>query len=90
MHHLIVENLTIKHIVARTMMAQDERVDQFIIRNCRFIGWAAADRHGRMPQGVVEDCYFHGEEGFDNSEAIQMKGCATTVQCCFFDRAGRG
>ena len=93
MHHLIVENVTIKHIGPRGNHdgLKMSGVDQFIIRECRFIGWggSAIDMVG-CHQGVVEDCYFHGEEGFDNSEAIQMKGgCADNlVQCCFFDRAG--
>jgi len=93
MHHLIVENLTIKRIGPRGNHdgLKLSGVDQFIIRHCRFIGWGGSgiDMVG-CHQGVVEDCYFHGEEGFDNSEAIQMKGgCADNlVQCCFFDRAG--
>ncbi len=93
MHHLIVENVTIKHIGPRGNHdgLKMSGVDQFIIRNCRFISWGGSgiDMVG-CHQGVVEDCYFHGEEGFDNSEAIQMKGgCADNlVQCCFFDRAG--
>ena len=93
MHHLIVENVTIKHIGPRGNHdgLKMSGVDQFIIRKCRFIGWGGSgiDMVG-CHQGVVEDCYFHGEEGFDNSEAIQMKGgCADNlVQCCFFDRAG--
>ena len=93
MHHLILENITIKHIGPRGNHdgLKMSGVDQFIIRNCRFIGWGGSgiDMVG-CHQGVVEDCDFHGEAGFDNSEAIQMKGgCADIlVQCCFFDRAG--
>ena len=93
MHHLIVENVTIKHIGPRGNHDgfKMSGVDQFIIRNCRFSGWGGSgiDMVG-CHRGVVEDCYFHGETGFDNSEAVQMKGgCADIlVQCCFFDRAG--
>ncbi len=93
MHHLVIENVTIQHIGPRGNRdgLKMSGVDQFIIRNCRFIGWGGSgiDMVG-CHQGVVEDCYFHGLEGFDNSEAIQMKGgCADNlVQCCFFDRAG--
>jgi hypothetical protein len=93
MHHLVVENVTIRHIGPRGNHdgLKMSGIDQFIIRNCRFIGWggSAIDMVG-CHQGVVEDCSFHGAEGFDNSEAIQMKGgCSDNlVQCCFFDRAG--
>ena len=93
MHHLIVENVTIQHIGPRGNRdgLKMSGVDQFIIRHCRFIGWGGSgiDMVG-CHRGVVEDCYFRGEEGFDNSEAVQMKGgCADNlVQCCFFDRAG--
>lgn len=93
MHHLIVENVTIKHIGPRGNHdgLKMSGVDQFIVRNCRFIGWGGSgiDMVG-CHRGVVEDCYFHGKEGFGNSEAIQMKGgCSDNlVQCCFFDRAG--
>jgi len=93
MHHLILENVTIRHIGPRGNHdgLKISGVDQFIVRNCRFIGWGGSgiDMVG-CHRGVVEDCYFHGEEGFDNSEAIQMKGgCADNlVQGCFFDRAG--
>ena len=93
MHHLIVENVTVTHIGPRGNHdgLKMSGVDQFIIRNCRFIGWGGSgiDMVG-CHRGVVEDCYFHGEDGYDNSEAIQMKGgCADNlVQCCFFDRAG--
>lgn len=93
MHHLFVKNVTIKHIGPRGNHdgLKMSGVDQFVIRNCRFIGWGGSgiDMVG-CHNGVVEDCYFHGEEGFSNSEAIQMKGgCADNlVQCCFFDRAG--
>ena len=93
MHHLLIENVTIQHIGPRGNHdgLKLSGVDQFIIRNCRFIGWggSAIDMVG-CHQGVVEDCYFHGEDGFDNSHAVQMKGGCTNnlVQCCFFDRAG--
>ncbi|MHC4405624.1 MAG: right-handed parallel beta-helix repeat-containing protein [Planctomycetota bacterium] len=93
MHHLIVENVTIKHIgpSGNHDGLKMSGLDQFIIRNCRFIGWGGSgiDMVG-CHKGVVEDCYFHGKEGFDNSEAIQMKGGSADnlVQCCFFDRAG--
>ena len=93
MHHLIIENVTIKHIGQHGNHdgLKMSGVDQFIIRNCRFVGWGGSgiDLVG-CHKGVVEDCYFHGKKGFQNSEAIQMKGgCANNlVQCCFFDRAG--
>jgi hypothetical protein len=93
MHHLIVENVTIRHIGPRGNRdgLKMSGVDQFIVRNCRFEGWggSAIDMVG-CHQGVVEDCYFHGAQGFDNSEAIQMKGGSADnlVQGCFFDRAG--
>ena len=93
MHHLIVENVTVRHIGPRGNHdgLKMSGVDRFIIRNCQFIGWGGSgiDMVG-CHRGVVEDCFFHGEEGFDNTEAIQMKGgCADNlVQCCFFDRAG--
>ncbi len=93
MHHVILENITVKRIGPRGNHdgLKMSGVDQFIIRNCRFNGWGGSgiDMVG-CHQGVVEDCYFHGEPGFDNSEAIQMKGgCADIlVQSCFFDRAG--
>ncbi len=93
MHHLILENVTIQHIGPRGNHdgLKISGLDRFIIRKCRFIGWGGSgiDMVG-CHKGVVEDCYFHGKEGFDNFEAIQMKGgCADNlVQCCFFDRAG--
>mgnify|MGYP000886283883 FL=1 len=93
MHHLVVENVTITHVGPRGNRdgLKMSGVDQFIIRSCRFIGWGGSgiDMVG-CHHGVVEDCYFHGLEGYDNSESIQMKGgCADNlVQGCFFDRAG--
>jgi hypothetical protein len=93
MHDLIVENVTIQRIGPRGNHdgLKMSGVDRFIVRHCRFIGWGGSgiDMVG-CHQGVVEDCYFHGADGCDNSEAIQMKGgCAKNlVQCCFFDRAG--
>jgi len=93
MHHLIVENVTIQHIGPRGNHdgLKMSGVDRFIIRNCRFIGWGGSgiDMVG-CHRGVVEDCYFHGKQGFENSNAIQMKGGSADnlVQCCFFDRAG--
>ncbi len=93
MHHLIVENVTIQHIGPRGNHdgLKMSGVGQFIVRNCRFIGWggSAIDMVG-CHKGVVEDCYFHGKQGFENSNAIQMKGGSTDnlVQGCFFDRAG--
>ncbi|HYW80040.1 MAG TPA: right-handed parallel beta-helix repeat-containing protein [Thermoguttaceae bacterium] len=93
MHHLFVSNVTVRHIGPRGNHdgLKMSGIDQFIIRDCRFIGWGGSgiDMVG-CHRGVVEDCYFHGEAGFDNVEAIQMKGgCADNlVQCCFFDRPG--
>lgn len=93
MHHLVIDNVTIKRIGPRGNRdaLKMSGVDQFIVRNCRFIGWggSAIDMVG-CHRGVVEDCYFHGAEGCENSEAIQMKGGSAhnLVQCCFFDRAG--
>jgi hypothetical protein len=93
LHHLIVERVTIRHIGPRGNHdgLKMSGVDQFIVRSCRFIGWGGSgiDMVG-CHRGAVEDCYFHGEEGYGNSEAIQMKGGSADnlVQCCFFDRAG--
>jgi hypothetical protein len=93
MHHLFIENVTIKNIGPRGNHdgLKMSGVDQFIIRGCRFVGWGGSgiDMVG-CHRGVVEDSYFHGREGFSNLEAIQMKGgCADNlVQDCFFDRAG--
>jgi hypothetical protein len=93
MHDLIVENVTIQHIGPRGNHdgLKMSGVDRFIVRNCRFVGWGGSgiDMVG-CHRGVVEDCSFHGEPGYDNSEAIQMKGGCTDnlVQCCFFDRVG--
>jgi len=93
LHHLVIDNVTIKRIGPRGNRdaLKMSGVDQFIVRNCRFIGWggSAIDMVG-CHRGVVEDCYFHGAEGCENSEAIQMKGGSAhnLVQCCFFDRAG--
>ncbi|MBM4092890.1 MAG: hypothetical protein FJ276_26305 [Planctomycetes bacterium] len=93
MHHLIVENVTIRRIGPRGNRdgLKMSGVDQFIIRNCRFAGWGGSgiDMVG-CHRGVVEDCHFQGEDGFDNSEAIQMKGGSADnlVQCCYFLRAG--
>lgn len=94
MHHLIVEHVTIQNIGPRGNHdgLKMSGVDRFIVRHCRFLGWggSAIDMVG-CHRGVVEDCYFHGKQGFDNSEAIQMKGGSADilVQCCFFDRAGQ-
>jgi polygalacturonase len=59
MHHLIVENVTIQHIGPRGNHdgLKMSGVDQFIIRNCRFIGWGGSgiDMVG-CHKGVVEDC----------------------------------
>lgn len=93
MHDLIIQNVTIRHIGPRGNHdgLKMSGIDRFIVRKCRFNGWGGSgiDMVG-CHQGVVEDCYFHGEAGFDNTEAIQMKGgCADIlVQGCFFDRAG--
>jgi hypothetical protein len=54
-------------------------VDEQLISKCA-VGIDMVGCH----KGVVEDCYFRGEKGCDNSEAIQMKGGCTDnlVQCC--------
>src|SRR5262245_58784762 len=66
-------------------------VERFAVRNCRFEGWggSAIDMVG-CRDGRVEDCRFTGKEGFDQSNAVQMKGGTedVLVQCSFFDKAG--
>ena len=42
-------------------------------------------------QGVVEECYFHGEAGFEKLGGYsdeRWRPVDILVQCCFFDRAG--
>lgn len=93
MHGLIIENVTVRRIGPKGNHdgLKMSGVDRFIVRDCRFLGWggSAVDMVG-CHQGVVEDCTFRGEDGFSNSEGVQMKGgCADIlVQCCFFDHAG--
>ncbi|MBE0537549.1 MAG: right-handed parallel beta-helix repeat-containing protein [Phycisphaerae bacterium] len=66
-------------------------VDRFIVRNCRFEGWggSAIDMVG-CRDGVVTGCTFLGREGFEQSNAIQMKGGsrAVLVERCLFKDAG--
>jgi hypothetical protein len=93
MHHLVVENVTIRDVGPRGNHdgLKMSGVDQFIIRRCRFEGWGGSgiDMVG-CHRGVVEDCTFFGKPGHANSEAIQMKGgCSDNlVQGCLFDRYG--
>ena len=59
MRHLIVENVTVTNIGPHGNHdgLKMSGVDQFIVRNCRFVGWggSAIDMVG-CHRGVVEDC----------------------------------
>lgn len=66
-------------------------LDEFVIRNCRFEGWAGQgiDMVG-CHRGQVSDCEFRGKESFSASAGIQMKGgCSELmVEKCRFVHAG--
>lgn len=64
----------------------------FTIRECHVEGWggSAIDMVG-CAKGVIEKSTFKGKPGFDQSNAIQMKGGSrdVTVRYCKFDNAGQ-
>jgi hypothetical protein len=66
-------------------------LDNFIIRNSVFRGWAgsAIDMVG-CHMGVVEGCRLVGAKGFTQSSGIQMKGGSAdiVVRRNYFDKAG--
>jgi hypothetical protein len=59
-------------------------VDHFTVRKCHFEAWgsSAIDMVG-CHHGVVEDCTFVGREGFQQDNAVQLKGGTRDVldQC---------
>jgi hypothetical protein len=67
-------------------------VDRFVIRNCRFDGWGGSgiDMVG-CHDGIVAGCTFVGREGFEQANAVQLKGGsrAVLVERCLFRNAGQ-
>jgi hypothetical protein len=67
-------------------------IERFVVGNCRFEGWGGSgiDMVG-CRDGRVTDCRFTGKEGFDQSNAVQMKGGTedVVVQCSWFENAGQ-
>ena len=66
-------------------------VDQFAVRNCRFVGWGGSgiDMVG-CHDGVIEGCHFEGKDGFSQSNGVQAKGGSARVKVlnCFFRNPG--
>lgn len=64
----------------------------FVVRRCRFEGWGGSgiDMVG-CHDGIIQDCSFAGKEGFDQSNAVQIKGGSSgiLVETSFFDRCGQ-
>lgn len=93
-HHIVVENVTILEIGPKGNhdALKMSGVDHFTVRKCRFEGWGGSgiDMVG-CHHGVVEDCTFTGRLGFEQSNAVQLKGGTedVLVQCCFFENAGQ-
>jgi len=93
-HHIVLENITILETGPRGNhdALKMSGVDDFVVRRCRFEGWGGSgiDMVG-CHRGVVEDCVFVGRQGFEQSNAVQLKGGTTDilVQCCLFRDAGQ-
>jgi hypothetical protein len=93
-HHIMLEDVTILKIgpAGNHDGLKMSGVDDFIIRRCRFEGWGGSgiDMVG-CHHGVVEDCTFVGRDGFEQSNAVQLKGGTSDilVQCCLFKDAGQ-
>jgi pectate lyase len=93
-HHIVLENLTIIEIGPKGNhdALKMSGVDYFVVRKCRFEGWGGSgiDMVG-CHNGIIEDCTFIGREGFEQSNAVQLKGGTqdVLVQCCFFNNAGQ-
>jgi hypothetical protein len=66
-------------------------VQQFMLRNCRILGWASSglDFVG-CRQGVVTGCQFIGKDGFGQKNGVQMKGGSQSIviEKSFFKNAG--
>ena len=92
-HHVTLENVTILRIGPKGNhdALKMSGVDHFAVRRCRFEGWGGSgiDMVG-CHHGVVEDCTFVGRVGFEQSNAVQLKGgtADVLVQCCLFRNAG--
>lgn len=93
-HHICLENVTILEIGPKGNhdALKMSGVDDFVVRKCRFEGWGGSgiDMVG-CHHGVVEDCTFTGRAGFEQSNAVQLKGGTedVLVQCCIFKNAGQ-
>ncbi len=93
-HHITLENVTILEIgpEGNHDALKMSGVDHFRMRNCHFEAWGGSgiDMVG-CHHGVVEDCTFVGREGFEQSNAVQLKGgtADVLVQCCLFRNAGQ-
>lgn len=74
---IIVDNVTVLETGPRGNhdALKMSGVDRFIVRNCRFEAWggSAIDMVG-CHDGLVTGCVFIGREGFEQSNAVQMKG----------------
>ena len=92
-HHITLENVTILQTGPKGNhdALKMSGVDDFRIRHCHFEGWGGSgiDMVG-CHQGVIEDCTFVGQEGFSQSNAVQLKGGTENVlvQTCLFKNAG--
>ncbi len=93
-HHIVLENLIIIETGPKGNhdALKMSGVDHFIVRKCHFEGWGGSgiDLVG-CHNGIIEDCTFIGREGFEQSNAVQLKGGTqdVLVQCCFFNNAGQ-
>jgi len=93
-HHITLENLAILHIGPKGNhdALKMSGVDHFVVRACYFEGWGGSgiDMVG-CHYGVVEDCKFVGRNGFEQSNAVQLKGGTeqVLVQTSLFKNAGQ-
>ncbi|MFH1715836.1 MAG: right-handed parallel beta-helix repeat-containing protein [Planctomycetota bacterium] len=93
-HHITLENLTILETGPKGNhdALKMSGVDHFVVRGCHFEGWGGSgiDMVG-CHHGIVEDCTFVGREGFEQSNAVQLKGGTEyiLVQTSLFRHAGQ-
>jgi len=93
-HHITLENLTILQIGPKGNhdALKMSGVDHFVVRGCYIEGWGGSgiDMVG-CHHGIVEDCTFVGRNGFEQSNAVQLKGGTEhiLVQTSLFKNAGQ-
>ncbi len=91
--HIVLENITILDTGPKGNhdALKMSGVDHFVVRRCHFEGWGGSgiDMVG-CHNGVIEDCWFIGREGYRQRSGVQIKGGSSgvLVQTSFFDKVG--